>query len=344
MRVRTRHAIAALGVGALVGLTVMTYARAMLHGGDAASPVVKLAVKPSVKPSKKPAAGKAPTRVTAAEVATAPRVYLGSAWEPAMRDLLTKPGDWPTARASAGYFLQPMGFKALKNDAGALLNKFDTKWFMGVETLGNAKKGQSVLQNIGKATALAPDMKCAGLALYVASKWLEDGYDDAVATFKKWAGPVKALGIPVYLFFTPVTGQAVAAEWYKTLTTPKGGDPLWIAFCKAAGADGVAVDYPSGFWVAPDSAVWNKLGYRELAVSIFKTTKAAGLRFAWALNGTTVTLKDIGTFARDLARRGVVPDYWWVDHFSPMAKTAPGTPETDTTPSGIAAELIKGRH
>lgn len=331
----------ALAVGALVGLTMMAFAREATH-----KPM--LMARPAAKP-KKPAAaggggGKGPAPVTQADLATAPRVYLGSAWEPAMRDLLTKPEGWPTARAAAGYFLQPMGFKALKNDAGGLLKQFDTKWFMGVETLGNAKKGQSVLQNIGKATAFAPDMKCAGLALYVASKWLEDdGYDDAVATFKKWAAPVKALGIPVYLFFTPVTGQAAAAAWHKTLTTPKNGDPLWIAFCKAAGADGVAVDYPSGFWVAPDSAVWNKLGYRDVAVSIFKTTKAAGLRFAWALNGTTVTLKDIGTFARDLARRGVVPDAWWVDHFSPMAKTAPGTPETAPTPSGIAAELIKGR-
>ena len=284
-----------------------------------------------------------PNRVTPAELATAPRVYLGSAWEPAMRDLMTKPEQWPTARASAGYFLQPMGFKSLKNEVGGLLEKFQTRWMMGVETLGNAKKGQHVLQNLSKAAAAAPDIKCAGLALYVATKWLRDGYDDAVATFKKWAGPVRALGIPVYFFFTPVTGQKDAAALHAMLTSPKNGDPLWIAFCKAAGADGVAIDYPSGFWVAPDSAVWNTLGYRDVALSIYKTTKAAGLRFAWALNGTTAALKDIRTFASDLAKRGVVPDAWWVDHFSPMAKTAPGTPETTTTPSGIAAELIKGQ-
>lgn len=285
-----------------------------------------------------------PNRVTAAELAEAPRVYLGSAWGPAMRDLMTKPEEWPTARASAGYFLQPMGFKALKHEVGGLLARFENRWFMGVESLGNAKKGQSVLQNLSKATDLAPDLKCGGLALYVATKWLMDGYDDAVATFKKWAQPVQALGIPVYLFFTPVTGQAEAAAWHRVLTTPKQGQPLWIHFCKATGAAGVAIDYPSGFWVAPDTAVWNKLGYRDVAMSIFQTAKAAGLRFVWALNGTTASLKDIHKFAKDLAARGIVPDYWWVDHFSPMAKTAPGTPETQPTPSGIAAELIKGRY
>lgn len=333
---RTLWGVLPMVIALAVSMAVVAALLALAPGAPA-----KRQAKPLV--TKQPGA-KQPL-MTAADLEGAPRVYLGSAWGPAMRDLMTKPDEWPTARASAGYFLQPMGFKALKNEVGGLLERFDTRWFMGVESLGNAKKGQSVLQNIGRAMDLVPDLKCGGLALYVATKWLMTGYDDAVATFKKWARPVQDMGIPVYLFFTPVTGQAEAAAWHDVLTARKEGQqPLWIHFCKATGAAGVAIDYPSGFWVAPDSASWNKLGFRDVALSIFQTTKAAGLRFVWALNGTTVSLKDIHKFAKDLAARGVVPDYWWVDHFSPMAKTAPGTPETQPTPSGIAAELIKGRY
>lgn len=277
--------------------------------------------------------------------AAPPTVYLGSAWARALTDLTTKPATWPTARASAGYFLQPMGFRAmggLQPGGGAmrrLLPHFASKHFVVVESLGSATKGMDVMRNIRAALAIDPAFRCAGLALYVATDWVMKGYAEAVATFKRWGAPAKALGIPLVFFFTPVTGREDGKAWRDYLARKKAGKPLWIHFCEAAGADAVAIDFPSEHWLG--NANTEEHGFKDLAVDICKTTQASRRPFIWALNGTTQSLDNVRRFARELEARGVRPDEWWVDHFNPMDQEGRGTPETAPTPSGIAAVLIK---
>ena len=274
--------------------------------------------------------------------AAAPRYYVGSAYAKAVADMMSRPGEWKTVRSVAGLFVHPMGFRPLGDRAADLMRLFKHKSFVIEESISAAYEARPrhLLDNYIAVMENGPEWTCRGIFLYVESPRFYD-FEALAARYRQFIRPARDMGIPVYLFFMTldVWNPANLGMLNKTYD---GGKPMWVHFAKIVGASGVALDYPSWHWLEPAESVWQPEVYRQLAVRVFNTTKAAGLQFAWCLNGYCKSLDEVDATARQLLARGVRPDTWLVDHFHD--DTHPGTPETRPTVTGQALALIRGKH
>lgn len=330
----TRRTMTAVAVGLAVAWAV--HALAMRHVEPFDQPADIYALNPDIRAAQEPALLQSRSYPEASQLAKAPRHFVGSAFPRANDDMVNNPGDWKTVQARCGMFLHPMGWAHLKSKKREkeLPALFPLKWFSLVEninTYNNPKK--TIFYNYDQLKAADPAMKCAAVYCYMGSKQLHADTEKVAENFKKFTAPARQLGIPVFFFFTPMSPRG---DNYKNYITPfKDNKPVWIWFAEYTGASGVAIDYPSGHWLSPRKD-WDK--FRDLAVKIAKTTKAAGLKFIWCLDGFTKTVEDTRTFASQIKARGVVPDIWLVDQFE--KKEHVGTPETQATVTGQAKALL----
>lgn len=329
-----RRVLAAVAVGMAVAWA--THAAAMRHVEPFEKPADIYGLNPDIRAAQEPALLEARSYPEAAELHKAPRHFVGSAFPRANDDMVDNPGDWKTVQQKCGMFLHPMGWHHLKSKKREreLPALFPLKWFSLVEninTYNHPKK--TIFFNYDQLKKVDPAFKCSAIYCYIGSEQLNRDTEKAAEMFKQFTAPAKKLGIPIFFFFTPLSTRK--PEIYEKLSKPFLGKPLWIWFAQYAGASGIAIDFPSGHWLAGGKA-WDK--YRDLAVSIAKTTKAAGLKFIWCLDGFTKTLEDTRTFATQVKARGVVPDVWLIDQFE--NKNHVGTPETQATVTGQAKVVL----
>lgn len=275
--------------------------------------------------------------------ASMPRYFIGSAYAKATNDLMTKPAQWQTVRNSAGYFCHPVGFRPLGSKGAQLLSQFKNKVFLIEESIEAAfeSRPRHVLDHWFAVMENGPGWTCGGVFLYVENERMYDKLLNTMDRFKQFVAPLRRMGIPIYLYFSPL-GDVWNSGNLATLTRRINGKPWWIAFAEDVGAHGIAVDYPSWHWFEDASAVWKPQLYRNLVVDVAKTSKAAGLKFVWALNGSTrnpQSVAELPLMARQLKALGVAVDTWVVDHFDNPNNSA--TPETAATVSGQALALIK---
>lgn len=269
-----------------------------------------------------------------------PRYYVGSAYARANNDMITKPGEWETVRNVAGMYVHPVGFRPLQERGADLMARFKNKSFIIEESIGAAFEDRPrhlldhyffVMRQGG------PEWKCRGIFLYVESRRFYD-FDRTLQAYRDFVRPAREMGIPVFLFFMLL--DVWNPRNLETMNrTYAGGVPMWVYFAREVGATGVALDYPSWHWLESAAAAWKPEVYRELAVRVFKTCRAAKLLFAWVLNGYCKSLNEVDLVARQLLARGVRPDLWVVDHFH--EREHPGTPETQPTVTGQALALIR---
>lgn len=268
------------------------------------------------------------------------RYYVGSAYAKANQDMLTKPEQWSSVRREAGLFVHPVGFRPLGSSASRFDALFANKSFVIEESIAAAYMNpRHLLDHYIFVMKALPGWTCDGIFLYVESDRFYGDLEDLIRRYRDFIQPAKDMGIPVFFFFMllDVWNPKNLLTWGRLY----GGKPLWIYFATKVGASGIALDHPTWHWLENPKAVWKPVVYRELAIRVAKTTKAAGLKFAWALNGYSKSLAEVETMARQLQDRGVRPDMWLIDHFH--QKTHPGTPETKPTVTGQAMTLIKGK-
>lgn len=281
---------------------------------------------PDIRAAQQPVLSRVREYPEAARLSKAPRYFVGSAFARANDDLVDWPGEWKTVRERFGMFLHPMGWAHLKirKRESELPALFPLKWFSLVEnvnTYNNPKK--TIFYNYDQLKEIDPGFQCSSIYCYVGSEQLNRDTEKVAEMFRKFTEPARKIGIPIFFFFTPLSTRK--PKIYEKLSRPfSNGQPLWIWFAKYAGASGIAIDFPSGHWMGGGEN-WDK--YRDLAVNIAETTKGEGLTFAWCFDGFTKTVEDTRAAAAQIAKRGVVPDVWLIDHFE--NKDLPGTPETE---------------
>jgi hypothetical protein len=275
-----------------------------------------------------------------------PKVFIGSAWKTDLEDMALFPNKWPTVRSKAGYFLQPMGYAAIgaSGSRKALLDAFSIKTYVLVMPIGNVEKGIDPLRDYKLMRKNSPEWSCAGAYLYIATKYLWDGYPNMVRQFKKASKPFKDLGIPVYAFVTPVSRDNYPEGVAYGKFMQKGA--WWERLVKDIDCDGIAVDFPFVHWLSLRRPPWNTDVWAANADKMAASMKKLGKVFAWSVNGSmsgsTSTKENLALFAKQLKARGTVPDFWLVDHFDGPSKYQPGVPETaeGTTTAG-ALVLMK---
>lgn len=273
---------------------------------------------------------------------TAPRVFVGSAYARATRELGGARTDgFSTVAASAGLHLHPMGFFGVAHREGFLPrlagNFSKNKWFTLEGDFEDAKKNPVLQRNPVEFAdhfwrAAGKEWRCAAfMVLFRASSLLgDDKLDDLSRDLGALYAKARARGVDQnYVFWTPVSPKA-AADHEKHLAARRDGVAPWVWLAPRVGAVGVAIDFPAG--------VWRMLPHlRALGLHVARTTKAAGLQFVWVLNGGS-SVADTRALKRDLAAAGVTVDRWVVSHFNNDAY--PAVPETGESVTGQARALL----
>lgn len=272
-----------------------------------------------------------------------PRVYVGSAYKTDLMDMVERPGEWATVRRSCGLFVQPMGLRAIGDSAyRTLAGHFANPVFTIVFNLGGVIENVDPLRDYKIMKRLDPRFRCAGYFLYVKPDYLLGSeYPRMVRLVRQGASPAKALGVPVFIFLTPLSRDD---------DNPRYGDFLqsgrwWMKLLQDTGCDGISVDFPHIHWLTLDRPPWRVSRWRQVADAMCRDLQAARKTFIWSLNGATgkgnTSLADVDEFVTQLHARGTRPDMWLVDHFDPLSQEQRGTPETAETTTGIAARLLK---
>jgi hypothetical protein len=278
--------------------------------------------------------------------ATVPTVFVGSAYAKAMNDMRANPGAWDRVRKLAGFYVHPMGYipwlqAGRRDHAAQFQRQFTNKTFVIEESIEAAyspkRHALDHLYYIMKEGE--PGWTCAGYFLYIENeKIYEQGLEPVIAKYRELVRPLVLMGIPVYLFFTPL--NVFNPKVKPLFNSMYDGKHMWIYFAEKVGASGVALDYPHGYWL-DTKATWGPAWYKQLAITVAKTSKAAGLKFAWGLDGkSNGPMSDVNKFMKELIDdEGIVPDMWLIDHFNDD-KIA-GTPETGKTVTGMALTVIQ---
>ena len=276
-----------------------------------------------------------------------PTVFVGGAYARAMDDMRTKPHEWEQVRRQAGFYMHPMGYipwiqsRDDKGRGAEFQKHFTHKTFVIEESIGAAYSPtrHALDHYYNMARHGEPGWTCAGYFLYVENeKIYEQGLEAVIKKYYDFTRPLITMGIPVYLFFTPLN---VKDPRVKPLFDRKyKGKRMWIYFAKKVGASGVALDFPHGYWL-DRKAEWGPAWYKKLAISVAKTSQAEGLKFAWCLDGKSHgPMSDVKKFMKELMDdENIFPDLWLVDHFND--DKVPGTPETGHTVTGMALTVIE---
>ena len=269
--------------------------------------------------------------------ATGPRLYVGSAFLPASDALAKRPESWPVVRAASGMHVHPMGYVPRMDKAG-LMAQFGHKKFTLEEDLNNAwvVSRASGMTWIRHVQAAAPGWECTGFMPNVMTDVLYNDPRGTAANFEAYFADCKAAGIPCFVLFSPVSGEAVRVGLDRLLDQKVDGVwvPIWVA--RKTGAVGIAIDYPAmhygGRQMAPAT-------YRAVGHAVARRAKDAGLKFAWMLNGAS-TPDETQAAAQDIAANGIVPDMWVMSGFQDEFIRA--VPENGYTLTGQAKPIVSG--
>ena len=268
-----------------------------------------------------------------------PRVYIGSAYRPAITDMATKPDEWKLVRANAGYHEHPVGWHptyAMMGMGKEILSAYKNRYFTAEEDIGGLSRGSGGTHwaetVITEGRKYGQNWQCVALTVNFHTDQLTTDPAKAAEDLKEYCKNAAGLHIPYYLLFSPVSPEAVkvfdeTGKFYEN-------QPIWVWVAQHAGAAGVAIDCPAPFVPNPR--------WRARATDIYRTTHQAKLKFIWMFNGGTdaaVTERA----AQTLRGVGVRPDYWVVSHFHD--KEYPGTPEDKgNTVTSQARVLINGKY
>ena len=268
-----------------------------------------------------------------------PRVYVGSAYRPAITDMATKPDEWKTVRANAGYHEHPVGWHptyAMMGLGREILSAYKNRYFTAEEDIGGLSRGSGGTHwaetVITEGRKYGQSWQCVALTVNFHTDQLTADPAKAAEDLKEYCKNAGGLRIPYYLLFSPVSPEAVKV--FDETGKPFENLPIWVWVAQHAGAAGVAIDCPAPFLSNPR--------WRARATDIYRTTHQAHLKFIWIFNGGT----DAGVTeraAQTIRGVGVRPDYWIVSHFHD--REYPGTPEDKSnTVTSQARVLINGKY
>ena len=205
-----------------------------------------------------------------------PRVYVGSAYQPATTDMATKPDEWKVVRANAGFHEHPVGWHSVFtswNLGRQLLSAYQHRYFTAEEDIGGLGKGGSGTHwahtVIEQGAKYGQTWQCVALTVNFHTDALLADPPKAARELKEYCQDADRLHVPYYLLFSPVSPEAVAV--FDQQVKPYENQPVWVWVAQHAGAAGVAIDCPAPFVANPR--------WRGRAVEIYRTTHQAGLKF-----------------------------------------------------------------
>ena len=268
-----------------------------------------------------------------------PRVYVGSAYQPAVTDMATKPDEWKFVREHAGFHEHPVGWHPTYTSWGLgqeILSAYKNHYFTAEEDIGGLAHGHGGTHwaetVIAEGRKYGQQWHCVALVVNFHTPQMVDNPPQAAQDLKNYCEGADGLHIPYYLLFSPVSPEAV--KIFDETNKPYENQPVWVWVAQHAGAAGVAIDCPATFISNPR--------WRTRGVEICRTTQQAHLKFIWMFNGGTDTAVTERA-AQTLRGLQVRPDYWIVSHFHD--DKYPGTPEDKNgTVTSQARVLIKGNY
>ena len=241
-----------------------------------------------------------------------PKLFIGSAYDQAMRQLASSPS---LVAARAGYHLHPMGFAAAEGGGYAknFLNNFKTKWYFYESDFSAWTDGSNPLQTNDpgiwgsklNASANSPtEWKCAGFWGYYSniSQVVHDtaGYIQKTKALKD---KIKAWGCGSYFVgWAPPSPEGLQNDG--VLRTRK----TMFNIAKAVGATGMVLDFPAD--------LWNNGTCKQQAIDAYNDCKSAGMSFGWCFNGRQSTAA-VSQAVKGILAAGITPTFFSVDGFWP---------------------------
>ena len=241
-----------------------------------------------------------------------PKLFIGSAYDQAMRQLANSPS---LVAARAGYHLHPMGFAAAEGGGYAknFLNNFKTKWYFYESDFSAWTDGSNPLQTndpgiwgskLNASANSQTEWKCAGFWGYYSniSQVVHDtaGYIQKTKALKD---KIKAWGCGSYFVgWAPPSPEGLQNDG--VLRTRK----TMFNIAKAVGATGIFVDFPAD--------LWNSGTCTQQAIDAYKDCASAGMSFGWCFNGRQSTAA-VTQAVKGILAAGIKPTFWSVDGFWP---------------------------
>ena len=269
-----------------------------------------------------------------------PRVYVGSAYQPAMTDFSENRDAWPVTGANAGFHLHPVGWHpsyAKWRVAENILRGFKHHVFTSEEDIGSYTRGGRSMKwpstLIREGQRYGQRWRCIGITVNFGSVSIVGDPDKAANDLREFCADARKAKVPVYLLFSPVSPSATKV--YTELSTRTRGEYAWVRVAKAAEADGIAIDFP-----ARNVLTMNEK-FLDLARTIATSSQKAGLKFIWMFNGGQGA-ETTESAAKKIRRMNVRPDYWIVSHFH--NREYRGTPEDgNDSVTSQSRVLIEGK-